>query len=328
MSNNVGRNGILGGRSVPDPVGAPNKSASTHRAVTSPAGTPYHQMARTERHRWWRPLVGTLLVVASGLVGISVAIKGVHGLPLAAIWAKAATNLLLGLLIPVVFLAAWWVQRRAPGSVSSVAGRLRWRWQLICASLAMLTFLMIEVLLGIGVALAGVFGQPAVEAELTWVGWLPFFGATVLMLLTVPLQAAGEEYLCRGWVIQFFGCYLRTPWVGIVIGGLLFTLLHSPTTVWAWAYLMLLSVVLGWLVICTGGLEAAIAFHAVGNFVASLFAAASGGLNAVPNAGDAKWAALLIESIPLALYAGTILVLARQFALVPVPAAHSPTSST
>jgi membrane protease YdiL (CAAX protease family) len=48
-------------------------------------------------------------------------------------------------------------------------------------------------------------------------------------LLLVPFQAAAEEYLFRGWLLQAFGAFMRTPWPGILIGAAAFTALHAYT---------------------------------------------------------------------------------------------------
>jgi membrane protease YdiL (CAAX protease family) len=290
--------------------------------------TPYHRLARTERHRWWRPLVGTLLVLVLGIFATGFVIGFLRvTLPDGPAWRQASGLIALAVWIPVVLLAARWVQRRPAGSVSSVVGRLRWRWQLVCAGLAGLAVLA-SVVIGVivqvvVVAVAGESGSQASES-LQWVGWLPFLGATVLILVTVPFQAAGEEYFTRGWMVQVFGCYLRTPWVGIIVGGLLWALAHSPSTPWAWAVLLLWSLVLGWLVIRTGGLEAAIAFHVVNNlYVLIVQAAFVGGLSDVPNAGGAGWKGLVVDAFLLSLYAWMVVRLAHRFRMArtsPAPA--------
>lgn len=35
---------------------------------TAPPGSPYHRLGRTDRHRWWKPIVGTLALLASAAV--------------------------------------------------------------------------------------------------------------------------------------------------------------------------------------------------------------------------------------------------------------------
>lgn len=293
--------------------------------VSVPVDTPYHRLARTERHRWWRPVVGTLLVLVLGLFATGF-VMGFLGatLPDGPAWSQASGLIALAVWTPVVLLAARWVQRRPAGSVSSVVGQLRWRWLLVCAGLAVLALFVLSLIVTVvSGAVAGESGQQAGESA-HWIGWLPFLGAAVLILVTVPFQAAGEEYFARGWMVQVFGCYLRTPWVGIIVGGLLWALAHSPSTPWAWAVLLLWSLVLGWLVIRTGGLEAAIAFHVVNNlYVFIVQAAFVGGLSDVPNAGGSGWEGLVVDAFLLSLYAWMVVRLARRFRIArtsPAPA--------
>ncbi|WP_214364432.1 CPBP family intramembrane glutamic endopeptidase [Pseudonocardia sp. H11422] len=281
--------------------------------MTAPAAdVPYHRLARTER-QGGLPVLGTLLVLVGA--GLIVVVMGVlYALGLSPVWTQASTNLALGGLILVVFFAARWVQRRPAGSVSSVVGRIRWRWLVICSGWALLAVVTGFVVAVTVLALSSGSGDAgqAADSSLRWVGWLPFLVAAGSMLITVPFQAAGEEYLARGWMVQLFGCYLRTPWVGIVVGGLLWTLLHFPSTPWAFAVLMLWSVVLGWLVIRTGGLEAAIAFHVVNNLWVFLFAAAFAGVDGATNAGAASWQVLLVDGVTLPLFAWLVLRSARR----------------
>ena len=35
--------------------------------TSAPPGTPYHRLGRNASHRWWRPLVGTLLIAGIAL---------------------------------------------------------------------------------------------------------------------------------------------------------------------------------------------------------------------------------------------------------------------
>ncbi|MHA6793955.1 CPBP family glutamic-type intramembrane protease [Pseudonocardia bannensis] len=290
------------------------------------ADVPYHRLARTET-QGGLPVLGTLLVLVG--VALVVVVSGVlYALNLPPVWTQATTNLALGGFILVVFLAARWVQRRPAGSVSSVTGRIRWRWLMICsgwAVLAVVTGLVVGGTVLILLSSPGDAGQAA-DDSMRWVGWLPFLVATGSMLVTVPFQAAGEEYLARGWMVQFFGSYLRTPWVGIVAGGLFWTLLHVPSTPWAFGVLMLWSVVLGLLVIRTGGLEAAIAFHVVNNLWVFVFAAAFTGVDGAGNAGASPWETLVVDAITLPLFAWLVLASARRSGVARVgrPAVATP----
>ncbi|GGM62566.1 CAAX amino protease [Longimycelium tulufanense] len=296
------------------------------RAWPAPAGARYDQLARVPAHRWWRPLLGTVVVALGWLLGMIVVLLaatvlavsvGVPATPEGERWFadplwEVATNLLsIAAVIPVVFLAARLVQRRRPGTVSSVVGHLRWRWLLRCLLVAIPMMVVSLVLLAV---LATVLDGEAAPAEPTggWVGWPRFGLSAAVLVVTVPLQAAAEEYLARGWFIQAFGAWFRTPWPGIVAGGLVFVVLHSISQVWGAADLMLYAVVLGWLTVRTGGLEAGIALHAVGNLMVFLITAAAGLLGIDGSAGDAPWYLFLANLVILPLYAWIIAGMHRR----------------
>ena len=98
-----------------------------------------------------------------------------------------------------------------------------------------------------------------------------------MALLLVPLQAAAEEYVFRGWLLQAVGAYLRTPWVAIAFQAVLFAAAHGWGTRLGLPGPGRHGRALGWLTVRTGGLEAAIALHVVNNLVAFTVAAAFGG---------------------------------------------------
>src|SRR5690349_13588885 len=112
--------------------------------------TPYHHLARTAENRWWRTVLGTIFVIVAGLglgLGLycAVAINAeIIGLPENAdgmasfgpLADLAVDFLAIASLLPAVLLAALWIQRRPFGTVSSVAGRLRWGWLWRCMGVA------------------------------------------------------------------------------------------------------------------------------------------------------------------------------------------------
>src|SRR6185295_16759781 len=118
------------------------------RIIPAPPGTPYHRLARTPKHRWWRPIVGTLFL-ASGAFFLTAAVlvgwEIVHTL-IAGEFVEpqgndifpsdtenlAVTLVMLGVLTPFVLLTASVIQRRPAWSVASVLNRIRWRWLLLC----------------------------------------------------------------------------------------------------------------------------------------------------------------------------------------------------
>ena len=290
------------------------------RVVGPPPGTPYHRMARTPLHRWWRPPVGTLVVVVGYLVVGTLLTLVAHADLGDLLWFREPlVDLGLQLLalvtfIPLVFLAARVVQRRPIGTVSSVVGKLRWRWLLACLGVS----IVVPVILGVVVWLLPE-GRASELLGSTFAGWHRLLLASVVLLLIVPLQAAAEEYAFRGWFVQSFGAYLRSPWPGIAAASVVFAFAHGLGTGWGFVNLLLWGAVLGWLTIRTGGLEAAIAFHVATNTPFFLARAATGLADtqsltdvATISAAYSDWQILVAQQLSLASYAFGVLLIARR----------------
>jgi membrane protease YdiL (CAAX protease family) len=311
--------------------------------VSAPPNVPFHQLARTELHRWWRPLLGTVFLLVVGLLvtgGVLIFWEIAHGIlgggfdqpqgnqifpnPTEDL---AVTLVTLAVLIPVVLLTVRLVQRRPIGSVVSVLNRLRWRWLLICC-LPGLGYLALSY--GLGLAADAVFpaqGDP-VSTSGSWVGWGRFVVPALVVLCLVPFQSAAEELLFRGWLVQAIGAYspdgaggkkfvqaarvvLRSPWPALVVSSIVFVSAHGYTG-WAMADIFLFAMTIGWLAIRTGGLESGIALHTLNNVLAFLLPAATGQLDGWSQQGGAPWTLLLVDVPALAFYAFTIQWLAKR----------------
>lgn len=327
-------------------AGPPVKRA---RTVEPPKGRPFHQVARNEAHRWWRPLVGSLAIVVIG-VGLAVLVMLVGtivravvtgdapdtGTDVDSVFGNKTADLAfdlgsLALFLPVALGVAWLVQRRGPGTLSSVEGRLRWRWLLVCSGLAVL-FCVVSYGTSVVAALA-LDEQPSGDEH--WVGWGRFLAPAIVIILLVPFQAAAEEYVFRGWLLQAVGaCTLenargragrafsavfRTPWPGIVVGSALFTAGHGYTS-WGILDIFLFGAIAAWLAVRTGGLESGIALHVFNNLMAFLLPAAVGELDM--EQGSVPWQAVVADVIPMLLYALAVGWLARRMRLRNVTAGH------
>lgn len=293
------------------------------RVAAPEAGTPYHRLARTVRHRWWVPLlaaasVGALWVLAQLFILFGAAVADPAGLteegfadPLTGL---AVSLLTLAALIPAVLLAARFVQWRPTGTVSSVAGRLRWNWLCLCAAAALpcVAVSLIPPLLSGWLTGAGAI--PVGE----FVGAREFWVPMAVLLVLVPFQAAGEEYGLRGFVMQAVGSYGRSagPWPAILVSTAFFTVLHFSYSGWALVDVAVFGLAMGWLTWRTGGLEAGIALHAVHNLVVFTLAAWEGGLDRPETQGS--WQALLGTVVEVVLFAAVVLWLARRRSLLRV----------
>ncbi|MEV4006625.1 CPBP family intramembrane glutamic endopeptidase [Actinomadura sp. NPDC049753] len=308
--------------------------------VETPKAAPFHRLARNEVHRWWRPLAGTFGIAALGMaLAIGLLIVGVivqvvvtgeapdtPGTDTDSIFGDQTADLAynlgsLALFLPVTLGAAWVVQRRRPGTLSSVAGRLRRRWLLACSGLAIL-FCVVSY--GTSIAASAAIDDPSGGDE-HWVGWGRFVAPAIVIILLVPFQSAAEEYAFRGWVLQAVGaCTLenarsrvgrafsvvfRTPWPGIVVGSALFTAGHGYTG-WGILDIFAFGAVAAWLTVRTGGLEAGIALHVFNNLMAFLGPAAIGQLDI--EQGAVPWQLVAADIVPMLLYAAAVTWLARR----------------
>jgi membrane protease YdiL (CAAX protease family) len=278
------------------------------------SSTSYHRLARTGAHRWWRTASGTAFIVVAGAV---IALLGYLAFTLAAAIAGrpgdadgvpnfgdrgdlAMSFLMIAALLPVTLLAARWIQRRPAGTLSSVTGRLRWRWLLVCLPVA---FVAIVVFLGVGTGLAAVTGVGTGLGD-PLAGWVPFLASMVVLLLVVPPQAAAEEYLMRGWLLQGVGAWFRGPWVPIAVQAVVFAALHGWGTPWGFADLLVFAAIAGYLTVRTGGLEAAIALHVMNNLVGSVLGAAYNDLGVDETAADMPWQFAVVDLPVLLAYGG------------------------
>ena len=144
--------------------------------------------------------------------------------------------------------------------LSSVAGRFRWR-VLGRASLVALPFWL---------AYLGITLVAAPESVKVPSG--TYLALLVVVVLTTPFQAAGEEYGARGLITRGAGSWFASPRLALLVGTLLsgavFTLAHGAGDPWLIAFYFAFAVVLSLLTWRTGGLEVAVLLHAFNNLVA------------------------------------------------------------
>jgi len=241
--------------------------------------TPYHRLARdTPDFRHWRLPVAALAGV--GIYGVvSVALTIVLLVVLLAVgvdeqaWLEAAGTSIeldrpsvlafqlgsIALLLPCVLLPVALVWRRHVRFVHSVEGGLRWRWLGRCTAVA---FAVVAVALGLSVAVGAATGEPTKVEALDGTA----VASLAVVLLLVPFQAAAEEYVFRGGLLQLVGSWTRLTVVPVVVTSLVFAAGHLYD-VWGLLSVFLFGVVAALMTIRTGGLEAAIGLHVANNVV-------------------------------------------------------------
>lgn len=291
-------------------------------------GLAYHELHRGARTSWWRALLGVLAEVMLFLAVIPLVLAVpftiwllAHGddQDQVARWLLldpvtpgnlAYLNLTLAAAIPatmlVTFLFHGWLR---PGWIASVAGRIRWRWLLVCFGLALAalvaTLVVSAVLPSDGEDLGG-----SVNA---WTSRSRDF-LLVIVLLT-PLQAVGEEYVFRGYLTQAVGGVTRGPWAAVLVPALLFALAHGVQSVPVFFDRFAFGAVAGVLVILTGGLEAGIAMHVLNNLLAFGLALLFGDMTETLQAEGGSWwmiPATLTQSL---VYLGLTTYVARRLGI-------------
>ena len=274
------------------PFGYPSLVAPAPAPVEDP--TPYHRLFRTvPGYAWWRPLVAAVLfgvfaVVALIVVSIiwivlafvtgqvttdDVLSPGFEGQLL-----QSATDVAnplslflllasLAVLLPLVPLAMLCVGLRPVGLRHSVAFRLRWGWLLRCAVPAF-------VITAVSTLLPIVFGLATGETfEPVGVDAGTFALLAVMILLLTPFQAAAEEYIFRGLIMQTIGAWVRAVPVAIIVSTVLFTIGHTQYELWGALSVAVMGAGFAIVTWRTGGLEAAIVLHVINNVIALLLLA-------------------------------------------------------
>jgi membrane protease YdiL (CAAX protease family) len=299
------------------------------RAFQHAEPTPYHAMLRTWSYEWWRPVVGILIAGAGFFIlpaVVFVVVAGVWSTFQGGDWIANFTgsadlthvgpeqllglNLGLASLIPLTWFIIRVMHRMRPRWLTSVVPRMRWKLFAICLGLALVA---LAAQLLVGAFLPGSAGDDLGG------GLNHFTTATAMsalvVVLTTPLQAAGEEYFFRGYLLQAVGSLSGRRWVAIGVTATLFALAHGAQNIPLFFDRLAFGLIAGWLVTRTGGLEAGIALHVLNNFLAFGLALSFGDISQTLNVSEASWWNIVLTVTQSAVYAGLVVLVARRMAL-------------
>lgn len=234
----------------------------------------YHEFYRTPRLQWWHPLAALLMFAATwGIVVIVVSVAAaLYDLAQGnLVWEDLAAgrldvtpmiflanNLGLALAIPLAWAAHRAVFGQRAGWLFAIVGRLRWG---LLGRFMLIALVFYLALFAVETALAGLPQNLAVGPD-TWFLLLS-------VLLTTPLQSAGEEVAIRGLMARSIGSWFPARRVGLVVStaitAVTFMALHGAGDPWLNGHYLWFGVVASVLAWKTGGLEAPIALHVVNN---------------------------------------------------------------
>jgi uncharacterized protein len=250
-------------------------------------------------------------------------------------WSMLYLNLGLASLV----LVAWLVVRVIHGLpfrwLASVTPGIRWRFLFACAGLSVIA---LGASLLVGAFLPGDANNTGDAGASFPTGQL--LATAVVILLTTPLQAIGEEYGFRGYLMQTFGSF--ADWLAEAMGAsertarrvaqaaallltsALFAVAHGVQNFPLFFDRFAFGLIAGLLVILVGGLEAGIALHVLNNLLAFGFAVAFDQLDSTLTVSEASWWQLVLTVVQNGLYLVLVVLVARRMGLrsttVPAPA--------
>ncbi|MHA6669463.1 lysostaphin resistance A-like protein [Homoserinimonas sp. A447] len=287
----------------------------------------YHRLARSSpKYRWWKPIVTGLIalaffIVLTVIVTVPLVVLTVidpngfgaafgpliyEGVIDSTVPAVLAFSLVaIAIMLPAIWLARLIMGPRPVGLLSSVAGRLRWRWMLRLVIPALVAFGASFVLYLL--VLPPIMGEPVLEIVVGPNLWLML----AIIVLLVPLQATAEEYVFRGYLMQTIGGWLKHPAFAILLPVPLFMIGHLYD-VWGLLDVGVFAVFAAWLTWRTGGLEAAIVAHVINN--ASIFVLGEFGL-VDTNTTEGSLVGVLVTGATLALYSWFVVRLVHRHGL-------------
>jgi membrane protease YdiL (CAAX protease family) len=292
-----------------------------------PEGLPYHRIHEAGLRGVRRPIIGILLMLVGFLlIGAIVATVAlavwflVTGQPQVPVTELADTthvtpaglaflNVAIASFIPLAMFAQRFLHGLHPRWLASVRPRIRWRYLFACLGISVVALVATLV---VGAVLPGQDGDVNGPAN-------PFTSTTfhflLVILLLTPFQAAGEEYVFRGYITQAFGGVFRNVYVAVLLPAFLFGLAHGAQSPPVFFDRFAFGVVAGTLVVMTGGLEAGIAMHVLNNFVAYGIALAYGDMSSTLNPGAGSWWSIPVTLTQSLVYLGLAVLVARKMGL-------------
>lgn len=214
-----------------------------------------------------------------------------------------ATNLAIACLTPIAFAVIMVVHQVRPRWLGSVRPRLRWKYLLASLGIAVL-------------ALGAVFGLSTMIGSDVQLNPQPgFWTFMIIIVITSPLQAAGEEYLFRGYLLQSLGSVVRNPWFGVLASSLVFAAFHGLQNPPLFLDRLAFGILAAILVMRTGGLEASIGAHVINNVYAFGFAGLTSSMAAARGLTSIGWVDAAFDVGGFALFAVLAYLAARVMKL-------------
>ncbi|WP_062353246.1 CPBP family intramembrane glutamic endopeptidase [Herbidospora yilanensis] len=244
--------------------------AAASRPLTREGSRPFGAHLRMS---WWKALV-VVIVPSLAMLVMQIVFYQLVGV------IEGSDDPLAATFTPLKFLAVN-VSVGAAGVLAIVLlvwmAKVPWR-SLISAPRAFDPRRLTEYLLGAALLVGTGIGVVALVAP-DAPGWTAFgvsattIAMLVLVFLTTPIQAAGEELMFRSAVLPAAASWVRAVRpalvVGLVVAGLAFAVMHGSTDPWLFGYYLVFGICAGLMAIISRGVEAPVAFHVANNVLAT-----------------------------------------------------------
>lgn len=135
--------------------------------------------------------------------------------------------------------------------------------------------------------------------------FLAFIAPTVLV-------AVAAELVFRGWLLQAMAAFGGGPWPANAVQAVLYAAVFCTFGPWSFTEGLVLSAVLGWLAVRTGGLEAGVALVVFLDLRTSFDEASFGLLTSDEPWIDAQWQFVALDLVMILVYASIVADLARR----------------
>ncbi len=237
--------------------------------------------------RWYKPLLSLLLCVVLGFVlqllillplsfvyvavapDSSLAFESVATMDMAQPLVAFVLLFSVACFLPAAMASHAIVYKQRPGRVFSLIGKIRIKLLLLCLIPGFL------VLGGFNCLQLALEGASAINPR-------PDYPLLVMVLLVfLPFQICAEEFIFRGLLLQYIGSWFRRNKklalvMSFSISSMLFALAHGSFDLFTFLHLCFFGLCAAFLVLKTGGLEAALALHFTNNFVILAFTGLQG----------------------------------------------------
>lgn len=144
----------------------------------------------------------------------------------------------------------------------------RFRWKLMLAGLilhcgVLTVWILIAAALGDESINPPIFdGDTPLNVRLTYLA---------IVAISLPIAAAFEEVLCRGWMMQLTGAFTRNLIPLLLVNGLIFSALHMDPDLGRNVSRLAIGMVLSYGALRLGGIEFSIGAHTANNLMIALF---------------------------------------------------------